>query len=371
MKEFTSPVLYHQEWALPSNYSITPLLSHTVSYTSSSLSEMSFSLFKYDKLDQTYSKIPLPSDKTPPKATPIPTDYILIGRDLQQWKESSDPSDPTKHFEEVWSDALRCLPLASWKEVGMASLPLQAAAKKHNCFVPRHQFLMGTIGHGKFEVWLYNVSETRLRKLKVQLTSLLNWQTTRTGFLHQLLSQKMGLFHHTTGKDISSAVQLANKYCTTPQNIGIIVKQSRPPPEEMSPATITRQFSRSAPPTPQIELDSFYQDKQPLSPLPSKPTDPVTRHGIQFREMLSHQRETSKQKELLGKVFESWEQRGIDNSAPISTEVIAKLKRTSRLLHFCSSPLLFFPGTTTQSIKEGGGAKVGGASQDEQDSTWT
>ena len=154
MEEFTSPILYHQGWTLPSNYSITPLLSHTISYISSSLSEMSFSLFKYDKLNGTFSRISLPSDKTPPKSMPIPTDFILIGRDLQQWKESSDPSDPTKHFEEVWSDALRCLPLASWKEVGVASLPLQAAAKRHNCFVPRHQFLMGTIGRGKVHVHL-------------------------------------------------------------------------------------------------------------------------------------------------------------------------------------------------------------------------
>ena len=80
---------------------------------------------------------------------------------------------------------------------------------------------------------MYNISETRLRTLKAQLSSLVKWQRTRVGFLHQLLSQKVGLFHHTTGKDIAPSVQLANQYCTTPQNVATLVKQSRPPIEEV------------------------------------------------------------------------------------------------------------------------------------------
>ena len=85
----------------------------------------------------------------------------------------------------------------------------------------------------QFEVWMYNISETRLRTLKAQLSSLVKWQRTRVGFLHQLLSQKVGLFHHTTGKDIAPSVQLANQYCTTPQNVATLVKQSKPPIEEV------------------------------------------------------------------------------------------------------------------------------------------
>ena len=154
MEDFTSPILHHQEWALPSNYSIPPLLSHSISYLSSSLSEMTFSLFKYNKSKRTYSWVSLPSDKALPKTTPFPSDYVLIGRDLQQWKESFDSADPTKHFEEAWPRALRCLPLASWKEVSKVGVvvpppPLQVAAKKHNCFVSRHQFFMGIFGRGK------------------------------------------------------------------------------------------------------------------------------------------------------------------------------------------------------------------------------
>ena len=76
---------------------------------------------------------------------------------------------------------------------------------------------------------------------------------------------------------------------------------------------------------------------------------------------------------LSPKVFESWEQRGIDYSAPISSEIIAKLKRTSRLLHFCSSPLLFFSEAKSPTLSSSKGAsegesgtKGGGSSIEEQ-----
>ena len=99
---------------------------------------------------------------------------------------------------------------------------------------------------------------------------------------------------------------------------------------------------------PHIELDGFYLDNHPSTPLPSSPrSDPVERHGQQFREMVTQQRERLKQQELLGKVFSSWQLRRADSSGPVSADVITNLKRTSRLLHYCSSPLLLLSHLNT------------------------
>ena len=92
---------------------------------------------------------------------------------------------------------------------------------------------------------------------------------------------------------------------------------------------------------PHVELDGFYHDHHPaLSHSPSLLSDPVERHGQQFWEMAIQQKERVKQQELLSKVFSSWQQRRTESSGPVSADVIANLKRTSRLLHYCSSPLL-------------------------------
>lgn len=92
-----------------------------------------------------------------------------------------------------------------------------------------------------------------------------------------------------------------------------------------------------------VDLHCFYEDHVP-SPLPCDPfPDPVGRHGQQLCEMFSRQRIVVKRTDLLGKVFASWHNRNADSSLPVSSGTISSLKRTSRLLHYCSSPLLFLP----------------------------
>ena len=102
---------------------------------------------------------------------------------------------------------------------------------------------------------------------------------------------------------------------------------------------------------PHVELDGFYHDHHPSSlPSPSTLPDPVERHGQQFREMAVLQKERVKQQELLSKVFSSWQQRRTESSGPVSADVIASLKRTSRLLHYCSSPILLLAHLKTDEV---------------------
>ena len=98
-----------------------------------------------------------------------------------------------------------------------------------------------------------------------------------------------------------------------------------------------------------VNLHCFYQDHIPTSLPPDPFPDPVGRHGQQFCDMLLHQRAVVNRTDLLGKVFASWHNRNADTSLPVSSGTISSLKRTSRLLHYCSSPLLFFPETPCSS----------------------
>lgn len=58
------------------------------------------------------------------------------------------------------------------------------------------------------------------------------------------------------------------------------------------------------------------------------------------RETHQHWHRVDEGRELLGKVFTSWQSRSGKPSAPVSTTAIATLKKTARLLHYITSPLL-------------------------------
>ena len=87
-----------------------------------------------------------------------------------------------------------------------------------------------------------------------------------------------------------------------------------------------------------LAVESMYQDEMPCGAV-DQTQDPVYNHGQQLRDWHTRRRKEIDRVQLLGKVFRSWLSRE-DASVPVSPEVIANLKRTARLLHYCSSPLL-------------------------------
>lgn len=88
-----------------------------------------------------------------------------------------------------------------------------------------------------------------------------------------------------------------------------------------------------------VPIEGMYQDQPPYGPV-GLSEDPVYNHGHQFRDWYSRHRREVERVTLLGRVFRSWLSREGDASVPVSPEVIASLKRTARLLHYCTSPLL-------------------------------
>lgn len=89
-----------------------------------------------------------------------------------------------------------------------------------------------------------------------------------------------------------------------------------------------------------ISIENMYQDQRPYDRVDLS-QDPVSNHGQQFRAWHHGHRKAMESVNLLGKVFRSWlSKEGDDASVPVNPAVISDLKRTSRLLHYCTSPLL-------------------------------
>ena len=70
--------------------------------------------------------------------------------------------------------------------------------------------------------------EDRVKEIKSRLTSLEGWQLKRSGFLYHLLSQKMGLFHHTGAKDISPLAQRASRHCKNINGVSALIDHIGP-----------------------------------------------------------------------------------------------------------------------------------------------
>ena len=96
-----------------------------------------------------------------------------------------------------------------------------------------------------------------------------------------------------------------------------------------------------------INLENFYQEVPPTTP-PLQTADIVYNHGQQFRDCHAQRRHQAESQALLGRVFTSWQsQRGSDSSGPVNSATISALKRMSRLLHYCTSPLLILQCVTS------------------------
>ncbi len=80
----------------------------------------------------------------------------------------------------------------------------------------------------QLQLWMYNVIEDRVREVKARLSNLESWQLKRCGLLHSLVSQKMGLFHHTGARDVAPLAQKASRYCSTLQGATALINNTTP-----------------------------------------------------------------------------------------------------------------------------------------------
>lgn len=80
--------------------------------------------------------------------------------------------------------------------------------------------------------------------------------------------------------------------------------------------------------------------------------DVVSRHGGQLLEIKAAERRELEKQMKIENLFVTWQQRSAQSNMPISAADLETLKRSSRLVHYCATPLLFDPAFRKQIQEE-------------------
>ncbi|XP_078074903.1 SZT2 subunit of KICSTOR complex isoform X3 [Mustelus asterias] len=267
--------------------------------------------------------------------------FILIGRNFHQWRYSTEQAH--KGFQRF-----EALEFSTAEKSGDPS----SAGVSGKGMVPRQRFLVIDIIDKKLILYTYNWSVDLGVSLNRGLIRLIQWQNARSHVVHCLLSQKMGLFHHYCFADTpvyDDSKQEPNPFLHSTLEADALIKSPTPPPsKEQGRLSST---NRSLPPLhfpPEIVLfDEALRDitvpKVMRQSHDAGLTEPVSRHGTQFLEIKNLERREMEKQMKIENLFVTWQQRSAQSNMPITLGDLDTLKQSSRLVHYCATPLLFDP----------------------------
>ncbi|XP_064372150.1 KICSTOR complex protein SZT2 isoform X5 [Dromaius novaehollandiae] len=269
--------------------------------------------------------------------------FILLGRNFHQWRCSTEQAHKgLQRFE--------AMEFSSAERGSDPSLSGRDLA-------PRQRFLFMEIVDKKLTLYTYNWSPDLGANLNCSLTRLLQWQNARSHIVHCLLSQKLGLFHHYCFMDTpwhEDSKQEPNPFLNSTLEVDALIRSSSPPPSKEQ-----GWLSSSARSLPSLHFhpdvvpfDEALRDVTAVKRIPHGPdlgpSDPVSRHGAQFLEIKSMERKELEKQMKIENLFVTWQQRSAQSNMPISLADLETLKQSSRLVHYCATPLLFDPAFRQQ-----------------------
>ncbi|XP_069795103.1 KICSTOR complex protein SZT2 isoform X3 [Narcine bancroftii] len=283
--------------------------------------------------------------------------FILIGRNFHQWRcnteqvESNDESSrpllnsvkPHKGFQRF-----EAVEFSTVEKSGDPSSPAISGRR----MVPRQRFLLIDIIDKKLILYTYNWSVDLGVSLNRELVRLIQWQNARSHVVHCLLSQKMGLFHHYSFADTpvyDESKQEANPFLHSTLEADSLIKSSTPPlsKEQGRLSSTNRSLPTLHFPPEIVPFDEALRDiTVPKATRQSHDiglTDPVSRHGTQFLEIKTLERREVEKQMKIENLFVTWQQRSAQSNMPITVGDLDTLKQSSRLVHYCATPLLFDP----------------------------
>ncbi|XP_066857271.1 KICSTOR complex protein SZT2 isoform X1 [Anser cygnoides] len=269
--------------------------------------------------------------------------FILLGRNFHQWRCSTEQAHKgLQRFEAMeFSSAER------GSDPSLAGRDL----------APRQRFLFMEIIDKKLTLYTYNWSPDLGANLNCSLIRLLQWQNARSHIVHCLISQKLGLFHHHCFMDTpwhEDSKQEPNPFLNSTLEVDALIRSPTPPPSKEQ-----GRLSSSARSLPSLHFhpdvvpfDEALRDVTTVKRIPHGPElgpfDPVSRHGAQFLEIKSMERKELEKQMKIENLFVTWQQRSAQSNMPISLADLETLKQSSRLVHYCATPLLFDPAFRQQ-----------------------
>ncbi|TRZ02061.1 hypothetical protein DNTS_016329 [Danionella cerebrum] len=268
--------------------------------------------------------------------------FILIGRNFSQWHCSTEQA----HKGLQRFDALEH---SDWLSPGQA---VKGVA-------PRQRFLYIHIVNKKLTLYTYNWSADLGGSLNQALLRLVHWQNARAHVINCLLSQKMGLFHHSCFSDTPTHEDLKqdpNPFLNSAIEADALLRSPVPPAVSKDQARLgssARVLPPLAFPGEILPFDEALRDVSSSRHLSSQDgADLVSRHGAQLLEVKAAERRELERQVKIENLFVTWQQRSAQSNMPISVADLDTLKHSSRLVHYCATPLLFDPAFRKQIQEE-------------------
>ncbi|XP_061488640.1 KICSTOR complex protein SZT2 isoform X3 [Rhineura floridana] len=257
--------------------------------------------------------------------------FALLGRSFHQWHCSTEQA--IKGFQRFEATEL-------------------GSAEKSGDVAPRQRFLFMEIIDKKLVLYTYNWSVDLGSALSSALTRLLQWQNARAHVVHCLLSQKLGLFHHYCYMDTpwhEDSKQEQNPFLNSTLDVDALIRSSSVPPgkEQGRLSSSARVLQPLHFPPDMVPFDEALRDVSVSWPILHSPEhrvlDRVAQHGAQFLEIKNTERKELEKQMKIENLFVTWQQRSAQSNMPISLADLETLKQSSRLVHYCATPLLFDP----------------------------
>ncbi|XP_055020868.1 KICSTOR complex protein SZT2 isoform X3 [Boleophthalmus pectinirostris] len=257
--------------------------------------------------------------------------FILIGRNFHQWHNSTQQVNKgLQHFEAL--------------EHSEGAVPEKSGTDA----APRQRFLFITITQKKVALYSYNWSVDLGCTLNRELLRLVHWQNARAHVVHCLLSQKMGLFHHYCFSDMPvhqpDSKQEPNPFLSPSMEPDALLRSAMPPVSSKDQGRLVGMGRILAPLHFPSELLPFDEALRDVCSIPGlSEGDAVSRHGGQLLDIKAGERRELEKQMKIENLFVTWQQRSAQSNMPISAADLEILKQSSRLVHYCATPLLFDP----------------------------
>ncbi|XP_041705364.2 KICSTOR complex protein SZT2-like isoform X2 [Coregonus clupeaformis] len=335
---------------IASQFLLPPILTEIVNLVSSLACDTAVKVFERTSCLQRDIFVPLTLIHHLSQPPTTSRTFILIGRNFHQWHcstEQEDSSDdentpeisrftPHKGFQRF-----EALEQSDWFSPGQASRGV----------APRQRFLLIHILDKKVTLYTYNWSVDLGVSLNRGLVRLVQWQNARSHVIHCLLNQKMGLFHHYCFSDTPAHEDLKqepNPFLNPTMEADALLRSPVPPVPSKDQGRLASSIRSLAPlhfPSELVPFDEALRDIGTGRPLASAQdgADVVARHGAQLLEVKAAERREMEKQMKIENLFVTWQQRSAQSNMPISVVDLDTLKQSSRLVHYCATPLLFDP----------------------------
>ncbi|CAN9500871.1 unnamed protein product [Ophioblennius macclurei] len=271
--------------------------------------------------------------------------FILIGRNFHQWYCSMESDNSTD--EENIAVPNRFTPpkgLQRFEALEPSNGP--GLAPVGHLLGPRQRFLLVSVRDKKVTLYSYNWSLDLGATLNRELVRLVKWQNARAHVVNCLFNQKMGLFHHYCFSDAPTydvdSKQDPNPFLGPTMEPDALLRSTVPPLPSKDLGRLAASGRSLAPlhfPSELLPFDEALRDVCAVRSLTDG--DVVARHGGQLLDMKVMERRELEKQMKIENLFVTWQQRSAQSNMPISVLDLETLKQSSRLVHYCATPLLF------------------------------